>query len=41
MLLRIWDEGYLTGIGDFLSWKIRSDNPAILQAFQVVCRIAG
>lgn len=41
MLLRIWDEGYQPEGGGFLSGKIRSNNPAILQEFLVACRKAG
>jgi hypothetical protein len=41
LLLRIWNEGYQPGVGDFLSGKIRSNNPAILQDFLVACHKAG
>jgi len=41
MLLRIWEEGYRPGVGDFLSGQIRSNNPAILQKFLTTCRRSG
>jgi putative sterol carrier protein len=31
--LKIWQEGYRPGMGDFLSGKIKSNNPFALQAF--------
>lgn len=29
----IWNEGYRPGMGDFLSGKIKSNNPTLLQLF--------
>jgi len=33
--LKIWDEGYRPGMGDFLSGAIKSNNPGALQSFLV------
>jgi hypothetical protein len=31
--LSIWEDGYRPGMGDFMSGKIKSNNPAALQLF--------
>lgn len=31
--MAIWDEGYRPGVSDFLSGKIKSNNPTLLQEF--------
>jgi putative sterol carrier protein len=31
--LKIWDEGYRPGMGDFMSGKIKSNNPLTLKDF--------
>lgn len=31
--LRIWQEGYLPGMGDFFSGRIKSNNPTALKLF--------
>ena len=31
--LSIWEDGYRPGMGDFLSGKIKSNNPSALQTF--------
>jgi len=31
--LAIWEDGYRPGMGDFMSGKIKSNNPSALQAF--------
>lgn len=41
MLHRIWDEGYRPGVGDFLSGRIRSNKPEILQGFLRACQRSG
>lgn len=33
LFLKIWQEGYLPGMGDFFSGKIKSNNPAALKTF--------
>ena len=33
----IWNEGYRPGLGDFLSGKIKSNNPEALQLFHKAC----
>lgn len=31
--MKVWDEGYTPGLGDFLSGKIKSNNPDALKKF--------
>ena len=35
--LKVWNQGYRPGMGDFLSGAIKSNNPAILQNFLSAC----
>jgi len=36
-LARVWNEGYVPGVKDFLAGEIKSNNPAALQTLLAAC----